>query len=83
MSDVVPLKKVDLYVNEEAVRGVEALLERLRSGETVALALVEVRRANTVADGFFNSEMGHYHLLMSGSARLHARLAMIPGDDNE
>lgn len=81
MSDVVPLKKVELYVNHEATDRVAALLERLRAGDVVAMAFVEVARGGRVATAYSNSEMGHYHSLMSGASRLQHRLASVGDDD--
>jgi hypothetical protein len=60
--------------NEDAIALVEGLLERLRSGESVAVAFVEVFRNRSVATAWCESES--YHLLNSGAAGLAARLAM-------
>jgi len=58
---------------------IEALLERVLAGKTVAIATVEVEQANTVAVGFCNNG-NHYHQLNSGAARLAARLATMGND---
>lgn len=71
---------VDLEVNTEAVDLIERMLERVRSGEVVAVALVEVKRGGVVATAYSNSRTGHYHGLNSGAARLAHRLAAV-GDD--
>lgn len=64
----------EAMVNSDAVELVEGLLERLRSGEAVAVALVEVQKGNVVATAF--SKSMYYHQLNSGAARLAARLAL-------
>lgn len=55
----------------------EALLERARSGETIAIASVEVRPTETgrVLHGYSNPRAtGEGHLLMSGLYTLQRRL---------
>ena len=78
MSKVVPLHLADEPVNEDAVQMIEGLLERLRSGEAVAVAVVEVMKAGTVATAYSTSFS--YHQLNSGAARLASRLASEPAD---
>lgn len=75
MSEVIPLKKVDLYVNKTAIEAVELLLARLRSGESSAMAYVEISRGGIVSTVYSNSEEGCYHHLNSGCARLAQRIA--------
>lgn len=60
--------------NDDAIQLVEGLLERLRSGEALAVAIVEVQKGGNVATAF--SKGLHYHALNSGAARLAARLAL-------
>jgi hypothetical protein len=60
-------------VNADAIGLIEDVLERLIAGETVAVAVVEVRKARTVATAYTAGE--HYHTLNSGCARLAARIA--------
>lgn len=62
--------------NAEALRLVEDVAERLRSGESIAVALVEVRKGRTVATAWSQPPDGAYHLLNSGAARLASRLAL-------
>ncbi len=63
------------YVNQEAVDLVEGLLERLKSGHSVAVGLVEVYAdGSTVATAYSNSHT--YHQMCSGCARLAARIAL-------
>lgn len=78
MSKVVPLHLAAEAVNEDGVKLIEGLLERLRSGEAVAVAVVEVMKAGTVATAY--SASSSYHQLNSGAARLSSRLASEPGD---
>lgn len=60
--------------NEDAIQLVEGVLERLRSGEVLAVAVVEVQKGGNVATAF--SKATHYHALNSGAARLAAQLAL-------
>lgn len=71
----------DLEVNGEAVEMLSGLLERVRSGEAIAVAFVEVKRGGIVANAFANSRTGSYHALNSGAARLAYRLASVPEDE--
>jgi hypothetical protein len=64
---------VTAEVNEPAAELLNEVMERIASGETVAIALIEVRKGHSVATDW--SENGQYHLLNSGAARLAARLA--------
>lgn len=71
-------KPSDLHViavpkNDEAIAMCEIVLERLRTGESVAFGFVEVTRERTVTIGWARSEV--YHLLNSGAARLACRIA--------
>lgn len=54
---------------------VEELLERVKSGETVGLAIVEADRARNVSCGWSG---GSYHLINSGAARLAHKMAGEP-----
>lgn len=69
----VTIQTIEVVKNGEAISMCEAVLERLRSGESVAFGFVEVRRGRTVGTGWSRSEV--YHLLNSGAARLAHRLA--------
>lgn len=80
MTDPIPLRQVELYRNEDAIAKTRKLLERLESGETVACGIVDIRRGGTVANAYSNSEMGHYHQLLSGAARLFNRIVSEPED---
>lgn len=66
-------------VNQEAVKLAEDVLERLIAGETIALAVIEVRKCHTVATGYCAADQ--YHLLNSGAARLAVRIASEVDDD--
>jgi hypothetical protein len=61
-------------INAEAIELVEGLLSRLRSGESTAVAFVEVLKGRVVATAFANDGQS-YHTLNSGAARLAARFA--------
>lgn len=60
-------------INDDAVHLIEDVLERLRRGESIAVAVVEVMKAGNVATAYCKSQS--YHHLNSGAARLAARLA--------
>ena len=62
--------------NADAIALIEGVAERLRSGETTSVAIVEVLRGRQVAMAWSQSADGSYHLLNSGAARLAARLAL-------
>jgi len=66
-------------VNREAIELAEEVLERLRSGETIAFAVIEVRKARTVGTAYVAADQ--YHLLNSGAARLAVRIASEVDDD--
>ncbi len=61
-------------VNADAIELIEGTLERLKSGEVVAVAVVEVLREAGVANHYSQSD--RYFELMAGVARLQARLAV-------
>lgn len=75
MDKVTPLVQVDKQTNDEAITAVEVLLEKLRSGDVRAVALVSVNRAGSVSTCYINSKEGCYHHLNSGCARLASRIA--------
>lgn len=76
-AEVVQLKSRE--TNPDAIALVEGLLARLRSGEAVAVAFVEVCRGQLVATEY---DCGReYHALNSGAARLAHRLASV--EDSE
>lgn len=74
MSTVVEFKRIAKGANGDAIDLVEGLLERLKAGECVAVALVEVKKDGCVATAYSHSDS--YHFLCSGAARLAARLAI-------
>lgn len=61
-------------INEEAIELVEGVLERLKTGKSLAIAIVEVYSTNEVGTAY--SKSNKYHHLNSGAARLAARLAV-------
>lgn len=61
--------------NDDAIALVEGLLERLKAGEAISVAIVEVLKGRTVTTAWADSPDGNYHLLNSGAARLAHRLA--------
>lgn len=79
-AEVIPLKRVgaakaEPTVNLDAIASVEGLLARLKSGEAVAAAFVEVSAQPGVV-GVYYSPSSDYHRLCSGCARLAARIAL-------
>jgi len=81
MADPVKLSVAEREVNGDAAEMLRALLGRIESGEAIAVAFVEVKRAGVVATGYSNSRNGCYHALNSGAARLAHRLAAVSDDD--
>lgn len=79
MIDVFTLKVASETVNDDAVSLIKETLERAEKGEVIAVAIVEVRKARTVATAFSKSHS--YHELNSGAARLAASLASAPDED--
>lgn len=59
--------------SQAAIDLVSGLLERLKSGECVAAAIVDVSPDGGVGTGWSKSQ--HHHLLTSGAATLAWRLA--------
>lgn len=74
MSTIVEFKRVAKGANGDAIELAEGLLERLRSGEAIAVAFVEVGADGSVGTAY--SKSSSYHLLNSGAARLASRLAI-------
>jgi hypothetical protein len=60
--------------NAEAITMIENLLERLKSGDTIAVAFVEVAKRRTVSIWAPAAPDGCYHCLNSGAARLAMRI---------
>lgn len=60
--------------NVDAIELVEGLLERLKSGDAVAVAFAEVHADGSVATAWCKSS--YYHHLNSGAATLAARIAI-------
>ena len=79
MTEPVKLQIAQSGVNDDAVRLLEESLARAKSGDVIGVAIVEVRRARTVATAF--SQSTSYHELNSGAARLAASLASLPDED--
>lgn len=76
--NIVELKLADKPkpINHDAIEMVEGLLERLKSGETYSVALVEVYAdSNTVATAWSKGGGGQFHQLNSGVSILAYRLA--------
>lgn len=73
------LQVADAVINGDAVRLLRESLERAESGEVIGVAIIEVRRARTVATAVSKSTT--YHELNSGAARLAAMLATSPDDE--
>ncbi|MCV9940924.1 hypothetical protein OIU35_31625 [Boseaceae bacterium BT-24-1] len=78
MSNVSTIKVAESPVNESALELVEETMARVKTGEVIAVAIIEVRKARTVATSISTSSA--YHELNSGAARLAARLATDPED---
>jgi len=76
---VTPLNVVADPVNESALNLVEETLARIKSGEVISVAIVEVRKSRMVATCV--SKGAAYHEMNSGAARLAAQLANDPGID--
>lgn len=75
MGEPIRLVEVPNPVNEDAIGLVEEVLARLKAGETLSLAVIEVKKQRTVGIAWSVNE--NYHELMSGAARLQARLALM------
>ena len=73
MSSVTPLRVVAPKVSKTALEMAEAILARVKSGETIGLAVVEETRTG-VSTGWVKGTSVHY--LTSGAATLAARLAL-------
>lgn len=71
--EVVRLER-KVEVNQDAVEMVEAVLGRLRSGETLAVGIIE-HRANGGVSTIVSESKASYHQLNSGAARLAHVLA--------
>lgn len=71
---VAEFRKINLEKNEVAVERLGEILERFKSGESLAFAIVEVKRAGTVATQYV-SDGKSYHELNSGAATLAHRIA--------
>lgn len=64
------LRTICVEPNAAAVAMLESVLERLRTSETVAVALVEVKRGGDVEWQWADCESGVGHHLTSGAATL-------------
>lgn len=67
------IKPLENARNVEAIKMCEGVLQRLKAGDSVAFAYVEVMRGHNVATGYSGGTT--YHLLNSGAARLAHRIA--------
>lgn len=74
------LLPVEDEVNADAIDLIEGLLARLKTGEAIAAAFVEVKKGNTIATAW-SKTTGGYHLMNSGAARLSTRLSSDPQED--
>ena len=71
-----PSKNSQPYINSDAIEIIEGLLERFKSGQSVALAVVEVMAEEAKGVATIYSTSDRYHQLCSGCARLAARIAL-------
>jgi hypothetical protein len=62
-------------LNTDAADALAKVAARLASGETRAIAVVEVRRGGTVGTFYSNSHEGHHHQLTSGALTLLRQLS--------
>lgn len=65
-------------INHDAIQLMEGVLDRLRSGEVVAVGLVEVKQRGVVGTAY-SAGTGWYHELSSGAATLAVRFATESG----
>ena len=72
VAEVVSLSKVKDEVNDDVVALLRESLDRAEKGEVIAVALVEVRKAGTVATAHCKNNC--YHALNSGASRLAFQL---------
>lgn len=75
---VVPFSKVGDEIHTDTVNLLRDVLAKAEAGEIIAVAIIAVEKARTVATAWSQSDQ--YHLLNSGAARLAHRLA---GDAGE
>lgn len=68
------LVMVERPVNNDALALAEGTLARIKAGECIGVAIVEVLTQGVVASAW--SAGDHYHQLNSGCARLASRVAM-------
>jgi hypothetical protein len=64
------------HINLDAIEIIEGLLERFKSGHSVALAVVEVMAEEDAGVATIYSKSNKYHQLCSGCARLATRIAL-------
>lgn len=72
--NVIALPKTS-RINQSALEMAQSLVERIKSGEVVTIAVVEVRADKVIAAACSDRPVGTYHLLNSGAARLAHMLA--------
>lgn len=73
MSDVARFRIAERSVDEDVLALAEEVVERVKAGETVSLAVVEVHPAGNVS--WRRVTERNYHALNSGCARLAAAMA--------
>ena len=79
MSDRLKVVEFTPQKNQDAIELTEMALEKLREGTAVAVGLVLVLGDRAVTSAY--SKTDNYHELLSGAARLVARLANEPGEE--
>ena len=70
------IQPVERPVNVEVLELAAEVLQRVQSGDTLAIAVVEVHPGGDVS--FSTTDTPHYHLLNSGCARLAVAMASDP-----
>lgn len=76
---VTPLKLANPAANTDCLELLQEAVNRVLTGDTAAVAVVEARRGGQVTYAW-TSTSDCYHQLNSGAARMAARLASVKGD---
>ena len=78
MTDIKDFKviKENMEINDAAIETVSGLLERLKSGEALAVAFVEAKKGGLVST-YSNFGIDQYHHIVSGCTRLTQRVAKV------
>ena len=74
MTNIVELPKPN-RTNLSALEMAQELVEHIKAGEVVALAIVAVHADRAVSTGYTIGDLGTYHPLHSGAARIAHQLA--------